>query len=259
MHVLVVKQLVDELSALRQVVEENIACGEQGMTIAEITDSFKSKYGFAPTIKPSGITHMAAGNGVWVDGTARVGQVVAMFPGASYHPRYQKKIPGYPNIGRSADFLMSRFDGYIVDSRGWKQTKVEEDPLNTAEGGDGSGSIDGCRKHTFVGLEGRNPLACGHMINHPPKYSSPNVIAAAFDFEHITEGLRRYVPIAMYDISEDIVVCASSSVSGIAFVALRDIEDEEIYVNYRLNPSVFGGLPKWYEPVDEHEDQRRWT
>lgn len=48
-------------------------------------------------------------------------------------------------------------------------------------------------------------------------------------------------------------------VPGIAFVATRSIEHgEELFVNYRLNPGVVGGLPKWYEAVDSEEDALRW-
>jgi hypothetical protein len=35
-------------------------------------------------------------------------------------------------------------------------------------------------------------------------------------------------------------------------------EDEELLLNYRLNPRV-GALPPWYHPVDQDEDRRRWA
>ena len=36
----------------------------------------------------------------------------------------------------------------------------------------------------------------------------------------------------------------------------RAICDEELYLNYRLNPR--NGYPDWYTPVDREEDMRRW-
>ena len=45
-------------------------------------------------------------------------------------------------------------------------------------------------------------------------------------------------------------------IKGLAFVAVRQIQDEEILLNYRLNPQV--QKPAWYAPVDVEEDKRRW-
>lgn len=47
-----------------------------------------------------------------------------------------------------------------------------------------------------------------------------------------------------------------SEVIGIAFVALREVSNEELLLNYRLSPYV--SRPSWYTPVDEEEEQRRW-
>lgn len=49
----------------------------------------------------------------------------------------------------------------------------------------------------------------------------------------------------------------SSPVLGLAFVATRDIEDEELLLNYRLSPGL--KQPDWYHPVDAAEDRRRWA
>ena len=51
-------------------------------------------------------------------------------------------------------------------------------------------------------------------------------------------------------------VAQSAVVKGLAFVAVRRIHDEEILLNYRLNPQV--QKPEWYTPVDVEEDKRRW-
>lgn len=43
----------------------------------------------------------------------------------------------------------------------------------------------------------------------------------------------------------------------LALIAVREIWDEEILVNYRL--SNFIARPSWYTPVDDAEDKRRWA
>ncbi len=46
-------------------------------------------------------------------------------------------------------------------------------------------------------------------------------------------------------------------VHGLALVALRDLQDEELFLNYRLSPHV--SQPDWYWPVDADENKRRWA
>ncbi len=43
----------------------------------------------------------------------------------------------------------------------------------------------------------------------------------------------------------------------LALVATREIEDEELLLNYRLSPGL--ARPSWYTAVDEAEDSRRWS
>ena len=45
----------------------------------------------------------------------------------------------------------------------------------------------------------------------------------------------------------------------IVLVAMRRLVDEEIFLNYRLNPNTPLGLPSWYSPIDPVEDERRWS
>ena len=48
----------------------------------------------------------------------------------------------------------------------------------------------------------------------------------------------------------------SKLIKGLALIAVQPIHDEEIYLNYRLNPQV--QKPAWYAAVDAEEDKRRW-
>ena len=53
------------------------------------------------------------------------------------------------------------------------------------------------------------------------------------------------------------IIEANETVQGLALLANRDLQDEELFLNYRLNPSVM--RPEWYTPVDEKEDILRWS
>ena len=72
--------------------------------------------------------------------------------------------------------------------------------------------------------------------------------------------LPAYIPNVMYKDIQSAAAADSSverlAIKGLAFVAVRHIHDEEILLNYRLNPQV--QKPAWYAPVDVEEDKRRW-
>lgn len=70
--------------------------------------------------------------------------------------------------------------------------------------------------------------------------------------------LSAYMPNVMY---QDITIAAEAiakpqQAKGLAFVAVQPMQDQEIFLNYRLNPQV--QKPAWYTPVDVEEDKRRW-
>jgi hypothetical protein len=46
-------------------------------------------------------------------------------------------------------------------------------------------------------------------------------------------------------------------VPTLALVALEALQDEEVFLNYRLSTHV--KRPEWYVPVDPAEDARRWA
>ena len=72
--------------------------------------------------------------------------------------------------------------------------------------------------------------------------------------------LSAYMPNIMYCDSNAAAADGGNEqlgvIKGLAFVALRQIQDEEVFLNYRLNPQV--QKPAWYAPVDVEEDKRRW-
>lgn len=44
---------------------------------------------------------------------------------------------------------------------------------------------------------------------------------------------------------------------GLVMFSTRDVSDEELLLNYRFNPKAIG-LPSWYHPVMDGEDDMRW-
>lgn len=46
-------------------------------------------------------------------------------------------------------------------------------------------------------------------------------------------------------------------IAGLALVATRPLENEEVLLNYRLSTHV--DPPDWYHHVDKAEDKRRWS
>lgn len=95
----------------------------------------------------------------------------------------------------------------------------------------------------------------------PKQYLVPcrhntNVVCAAGE----EPWLPAYMPNVMYQDTHAAAAGRSveqvAAIKGLAFVAVRHIQDEEILLNYRLNPQV--QKPEWYTPVDVEEDRRRW-
>lgn len=98
-------------------------------------------------------------------------------------------------------------------------------------------------------------MAYGHFANHPPPKTAPNVLLAPFDVQSFG-ATRPYVP-NVKCLGQFAAMDPDEVVSGLALVAGRELQEEEIYVNYRLNPQL--RRPVWYAPVDEQEDEMRWA
>lgn len=80
----------------------------------------------------------------------------------------------------------------------------------------------------------------GILINHPNWEFIPNVIPIPFDFgEEFPDDLLPYVPV--------IPLTESESRPAIICVATRDLENEELWMDYRYPLSY--RLPDWYVPL----------
>lgn len=199
-------------------------------------------------------------SGVRLDGYANAGDLVAFFPGVVYTTRDVWHLPGGIESLRGAN-LFARHDGSIV---------------NASELG------------ALPAAGARHPLALAHEISHPPEGREPNVAPFGLDLElaALQPELRAHVPnlsfaalpseraresresmldLMRHSITEgeypggtlDGQPVAMPAQPTLVMVALREIDHEELLLNYRLNPK--NARPSWYKPVSGIEEDFRWA
>ena len=61
------------------------ASGSGRMTMSELAAAVEKELGYSLRVAPSGIDHEEAGSGLWLDGKAAPGSVVAFYPGVTYN------------------------------------------------------------------------------------------------------------------------------------------------------------------------------
>uniref|UniRef100_K3W6Z4 SET domain-containing protein n=1 Tax=Globisporangium ultimum (strain ATCC 200006 / CBS 805.95 / DAOM BR144) TaxID=431595 RepID=K3W6Z4_GLOUD len=190
-------------------------------------NTLESLLGYSLRVETSSIPN--AGEGVKVKGKVPIGSLVALFPGIVYVPEHFKK-PQYLQEISNNPYARARFDSVVIDAKRESSTP-------------------------------RNPLAVAHKINHPPAGSKPNVIPFSFDFppeQPFTQAeYEKLIPNSFVEMpSRWSMFGKRALVHGLAFIATADIEDEELFLNYRYNPH--NPLPEWYTPVDLESDQGMW-
>ncbi|GMN52513.1 hypothetical protein TIFTF001_021648 [Ficus carica] len=260
---------------------------------AEVSQRTKDLIGYTLDIKPSQIPHKEAGQGLFLDGEADVGSVIAIYPGAIYSPAYYRYIPGYPRVDAQNPYLITRYDGTVINAQPWglgDETRGVWDTVTVSKirpnaQRDGQGSDKFWRflskplegKQVDYGgyiIERRNPLALAQYANHPAKGMTPNVMVCPYDFPLTEKEMRAYIPNVVFGNLDETNMkrlgsfwfkYGSSKIPGsdipflktLVFVATRALSDEEVLLNYRL--SNLKRRPEWYTPVDEEEDKRRWS
>lgn len=206
---------------------------EQKQQASIVTKALRQQLGFTLRTGPSTIP--TAGQGVFLEGKARIGTLLAFFPGLVYLPEHLKTPEDVAQLFPDPDFMLfSRYDKVVIDSRA-----AEQQP--------------------------RNEYALAHLCNHGP----PNVMALAYNFpqdplgwEGFPHDLRPYIPNSYAKPRTWLGNPDQSAlIQTVALVAATDIEEgEELILNYRLNPKHGKEkLPPWYKPVEVEEDERRWN
>ncbi|KAK9821861.1 hypothetical protein WJX74_006373 [Apatococcus lobatus] len=224
------------------------------LTMKAVSELVQERLGYSLDVKASAIGHRQAGDGLWLCGRAPVGSLIALYPGIVYSPAHYRRMPGYPRVDKDNDYLQGRFDGSVLDGLSWGYGAL------TAH--DRLAASAACNRPQVLqqlrSLEKRNPLALAHFANHPPSGTQPNVVVASYDAD-LNKGdlqaLRPYLPNVLF--TDGKAAAPDSLLPMLVFVAVRELHDEEILLNYRL--SNFIARPSWYSPVDEAEDKRRWA
>ncbi|XP_027360893.1 uncharacterized protein LOC113869011 isoform X2 [Abrus precatorius] len=259
----------------------------------EVSQKLKDQLGYTLNVKPSQISHKDAGQGVFLDGTVDVGAVVAFYPGVVYSPAYYRYIPGYPKVDAQNPYLITRYDGNVINAQPWGfggdnrelwngrkigEIKADMKGAEPERGSDRlwkllSKPLEGNQGDNREVIERRNPLALAHFANHPPKGVLPNVMICPYDFPLTENDMRVYIPNVLFGNAEVNMrkfgsfwfKTGGSRNSGsrvptlktLVLIATRAVQDEELLLNYRLSNTK--RRPEWYTPVDEEEDRRRWS
>lgn len=266
------------------------------MTRHELSQTLKDRIGYTLDIKPSQIPHKDAGKGLFISGRAQIGSVLAFYPGVIYSPAYYRYIPGYPKIDASNTYLITRYDGNLINAQPWgtggstreywdgtdclevRASNVSELPPSRSDHMWRmlSNPLNGNNKEFGDLIERRNPLAFAHFANHPPKDTMPNAMVCAYDFPFTEKDMRVYIPNIIFggndtanmkrfgtfwfkswSGSRNTEENESAVIRALVLVTTRNICDEEVYLNYRLSNAK--KRPEWYVPVDSEEDKRRWS
>ncbi|KAK9812844.1 hypothetical protein WJX72_004622 [[Myrmecia] bisecta] len=248
----------------------------RSLSMERVSAIVQERLGYSLHVGPSAIGHQEAGEGLWLDGKAHLGSVVALYPGIVYRPLHYRQIPGYPRVDQDNDYLLARFDGAVLDAKPWGRGAAASAAMAGSLGPEKQ-RCDAAQTpivHRLLAQETRHPLALAHFANHPPAGSQANVMVAAFDISpsDVPAWLPAYIPNVMYSPTSATAPASPASgsghalaelqlsrqpMAGLALVALRDLHNEELLLNYRLSPHV--ARPDWYTPVDADEDNRRWA
>jgi len=170
-----------------------------------------------------------SGDGAHVQGRVARGTVATFYHGTVYGPIAGriKALLLHP----TSEYMMVMDDSYVIDG--------------SPEGG------------TAGGADGTSSL-CGPLCNHPPKGHRPNVMFFPMrcDVDSLpeasTEALGR---ISRYDAAPLTTTRRYHHV--VALIALRDIEDEELFADYRYDVQS-DSLPPWYHRVEREGDELLW-
>jgi len=191
----------------------------------------RDDWGYAVVALRSSIA--GAGRGVFVDGYAKAGSILAFQPGEVWTKENLVSLPVdvERQLEKNDHYQMSlRPDDYLIDSRN--------------------------SPYTVLTQSGSNSMALGHVVNHPTPSRPPNARCVMINF---TQGmdlktLKQYIPntyarprnpTLLGNLLErgDVV-----EMQSMCLIASRDICNEEILYDYRLMTSR---LPSWYHQVQD--------
>lgn len=125
---------------------------------AELRQAQRRSFGFEVRVGPSSATHrgIGAGAGVFVDGMARMGAVLALYPGVVFYPSDLMKLPTGTERFKGNEHLILRYDRTLLDASASSLALVPGTALSC-------------------------PLAVAHRVNHPPPGGGANALACSVE------------------------------------------------------------------------------
>ena len=160
-----------------------------------------------------------AGNGAFISGRASKGQLLTFYKGPVYSPLtgrlllFLKHLSGFESNG----YIYCRDDGYLVKGLTTGRTSADQGP----------------------------------MLNHPPSGVQPN--AMFFSITLDTRQLEETAAEVLHSISWYAVrpktFATESSIRVVGLIALRDVEHEELFVDYGFSSNT--KHPDWYAAVKD--------
>jgi hypothetical protein len=125
---------------------------------AELRQAQRRSFGFGVRVGPSSATHRgsSAGSGVFIDGMARMGSVLALYPGIVFYPSDLMTLPTGVERFKGNEHLILRYDRTLLDASAGSLALVPS-------------TATSC------------PLAVAHRVNHPPQGSGANALACSIE------------------------------------------------------------------------------
>ena len=206
------------------------------------------------SILPFKSTIPSSGRGVFIDGFAPAGTLLAFIPGKVWPKEHLQSASLQTQMQLAQDprhQLSMRYDDILIDSRHSPYTVV------------------------------KNLWALGHIVNHPPAplaedpHQGPNCMTVLIDYtdkmlSEEREHMQEYIPNEYEARPKPWTKNASKPdkiiMQGMGLVSLRDVKDEELFYDYRLSPDEKakkkgndGNLyPSWYYVFDQDAIDNRW-
>lgn len=204
-----------------------------------------------------------------------------------------REMVNFPNVARDNDFLLARYDNTLIDAKPWgrgqasaRHAWVQEQhsldcALNLVEGRHPLA----CGHYINHPPKGTSPnvmiapfnvhlaAGVGYVCTSAPflTITMKGIYKTMYGARVITcmqpcagvrkhqcageEHLRAFFPYVTC--TATLAGILDSGVAGLALVARRQLQDEELLLDYRLNPHH--PRPAWYEPVDSIAENRRWS
>jgi hypothetical protein len=158
-----------------------------------------------------------AGNGAFISGRARKGQLLTFYKGPVYSPLTGRLVLFLEHLSgfESKGYIYCRDDGYLVKG------------VTT----------------------GRNSVDQGPMLNHPPIGVQPNAMffSITLDARHLEDATAEVLHSISWYAVRPKSFSTESAVRVVGLIALRDVEHEELFVDYGFSTDT--PHPDWYAPV----------